>query len=170
MLNAITRTTNAWAPLLLRLALGGVMLPHGLQKAFGLWGGQGWKGTMRFLTHGMHIPAPLAAMVIITEFAGAACLILGLLTRVWALGFTVLMSVAIATVHYKNGMFMNWTGKQGGEGFEYHILAIGIALALLILGGGKASLDAKLGKGGGGSKGSSSSKPKPAKPAKKPSE
>ena len=164
MLNVITRTTNSWAPTLLRLALGGVMLPHGLQKAFGLFGGQGWRATMRFLTHGMHIPPVLATMVIITECVGAACLILGLLTRVWAVGFTILMSVAIATVHAQNGLFMNWTGKQRGEGFEYHLLAIGIAVALIILGGGKASADAALGGGkGGGGKSSSSPKPKPAK-------
>jgi putative oxidoreductase len=161
MLKAITQTTNTFAPTILRLALGAVMLPHGCQKALGLWGGSGWTKTMSMF-HSMHIPTVLAAAVIITEFAGSICLILGLLTRVWSLGFIILMTTAIVKVHSKNGFFMNWMGNQKGEGFEYHLLVIGIALALLILGAGKLSLDAGL--GGGGAKASKA--PKPSKPKK----
>jgi putative oxidoreductase len=54
------------------------------------------------------------------------------------------MTVAILTVHAANGFFMNWGGGQPGEGFEYHLLAIGIAIALMIAGGGKFSVDRKL--------------------------
>ncbi len=51
------------------------------------------------------------------------------------------MLVAVYSVHLKNGLFMNWTGQQAGEGFEYHILVIAICIGLMIYGGGKASVD-----------------------------
>jgi putative oxidoreductase len=97
----------------------------------------------------MHIPAPLAFLAIAAESLGALALILGFLTRFAALGLAANMAVAIATVHYKNGLFMNWYGQQKGEGFEYHILAGGIALALVITGAGKLSIDSLLAGGGG---------------------
>jgi putative oxidoreductase len=160
MLSTITRTTNTWAPTILRIVLGGVMLPHGCQKALGLFGGPGWHKTISNF-HSMHIPTALAIAVIVTEFAGSICLILGLFTRVWAIGFIILMSTAIAKVHGKNGFFLM---SSKGIGYEYHLLVIGIALGLLILGAGKLSMDAKLGKGGGSSR---SSKPSsPSKPKK----
>ncbi|MDQ6630417.1 MAG: DoxX family protein, partial [Verrucomicrobiota bacterium] len=86
-------------------------------------------------------PAPLAFLAILAEFGGPIALACGLLTRVAAFGLGVVMVVAISLVHFKNGFFMNWSGKQSGEGFEYHLLAIAICLALMIQGGGKASLD-----------------------------
>jgi len=52
--------------------------------------------------------------------------------------------VAILTVHMSNGFFMNWFGKQAGEGFEYHLLAIGLAVAVMIGGSGAASIDRAL--------------------------
>ena len=51
------------------------------------------------------------------------------------------MGVAIYLVHWKNGFFMNWMGNRPGEGFEYHLLAIAIGLALVIKGGGRWSID-----------------------------
>ncbi|MBI4455786.1 MAG: DoxX family protein [Acidobacteria bacterium] len=75
---------------------------------------------------------------------GALGLIVGLLSRVAALGIGCVMLVAIFAVHLSNGFFMNWTGAQQGEGFEYHLLALAIVIALLIKGGGAWSLDRML--------------------------
>ena len=124
-----------------RLTLGIVMLPHGMQKLFGWFGGEGFAATMKQFTEQMHIAAPLAVFAILAESAGSIGLLLGFLTRIAAFGIGVVMAVAITMVHAKNGFFMNWFGKQAGEGFEYHILALGMALAVLVGGGGRASVD-----------------------------
>jgi putative oxidoreductase len=135
------KTNDSFAPLLARLTLGIVMFPHGAQKVLGWFGGYGFSGTMNFFTQQMHIPAPLAFLAIAAEFAGSIGLIVGCLSRVAAFGIATNMVVAIATVHASNGFFMNWYGNQKGEGFEYHLLAIGLALIIMVCGGGKASLD-----------------------------
>ena len=140
-MNALLRTENSASLLFVRLALGIVILPHGLQKTLGLFGGGGFSATMASFTGPMGIPAALAFLVILAESAGSLGLIVGLLTRIAALGIGCVMLGAIFMVHLPNGFFMNWFGKQAGEGFEYHLLAIGMALALLIGGGGRASLD-----------------------------
>ena len=139
-MNTLFRTPDSASLMIVRLALGIVFLPHGLQKTLGLFGGGGFSGTMSFFT-GQGIPAALAFLVILAESAGSLGLIVGFLTRVAALGIGCNMVGAIFLVHMPNGFFMNWFGKQPGEGFEYHLLAIGMALALLIGGGGKASID-----------------------------
>jgi len=137
-------TIDSFGPTILRLALGGVLIVHGLQKTAGLFGGQGFNGTMKFFTGALHIPYAFALAAIITESVGSACIILGWLTRFWALGTAIMISVAAYKVHLPNGFFMNWSGKQKGEGFEYHILMVGMAITLVILGAGKASIDAKM--------------------------
>ena len=124
-----------------RLALGGVMFAHGAQKALGWFGGPGFQATMDAFTHQMHIPAAFALAAIAAEFLGSLGLITGLLGRLAAFGIAVNMAVAIAMVHYPNGFFMNWQGHQAGEGFEYHLLAIGLALVVMINGSGAFSLD-----------------------------
>ena len=141
-LSLLFKTNNSTAPLVARIALGLVMLPHGAQKALGWFGGHGFSGTMGFFTGTMHIPAVFAFLAILAEFAGSLGLITGLLSRVAAFGIGTVMVVAILTVHAANGFFMNWFGNQKGEGFEYHLLAIGLALIVLIHGAGKASVDA----------------------------
>lgn len=143
-LQTILKTDNAVSTLLLRVALGAVFFPHGAQKALGWFGGYGFAGTMGFFTGTMHIPAFFAFLAIAAECAGSIGLILGLFTRVASLGIASVMLVAIATVHAQFGFFMNWTGAQKGEGIEYHILALAIAAALIIRGGGKWSADAKI--------------------------
>ncbi|HUE36175.1 MAG TPA: DoxX family protein [Candidatus Acidoferrum sp.] len=140
-LQLLFKTNDSFAQLIARLTLGIVMFPHGAQKALGWFGGYGFSGTMNFFTQQMHIPAPLAFLAIAAEFAGSIGLILGCVSRVAALGIGTNMVVAIATVHAPNGFFMNWYGTQKGEGFEYHLLVIGLALIVLFLGAGKASLD-----------------------------
>jgi len=141
-LNFLFKIDNNVSTLLLRLLLGLVFFPHGAQMALGWFGGYGFSGTMGFFTGTLHIPALFAFLAIAMQFAGAIALILGLFTRVAALGIAVNMLVAVAMVHAQYGWFMNWFGNQKGEGFEYHLLAIGIAIVLIIRGGGKWAADA----------------------------
>jgi putative oxidoreductase len=140
-------TPDSWSLLILRVTLGVVMFPHGAQKLLGWFGGYGFSGTMDMFTNKMGIPAALAFLVIMTEFFGSLGLIVGFLTRVAAFGVFCIVVVAIAMVHWQNGFFMNWSGKQAGEGFEYHLLAIGIALVLMIYGAGKGSVDQGVARG-----------------------
>ncbi len=138
--NKLTATSDSLAPLILRVTLGGVMLPHGLQKTLGLFGGHGFSGTMGYFTS-TGMPWIVAFLVIIAESLGALGLILGFLSRFTAASYIILMIGAISMGHFQNGFFMNWYGNQAGEGFEYHLLVIGISLSLIILGSGKWSID-----------------------------
>ena len=134
-------TDDTWQNLIIRVTLGGVIFPHGAMKLLGWFGGQGVAGTIATFSHMWHIPAVLTLLVIAAESFGAIGLILGFLTRLCAFGLLCDMFGAIYLVHWNNGFFMNWFGKQHGEGFEYHLLVIGMALALLITGAGKWSID-----------------------------
>ncbi len=135
------KTNATFTPLSARLTLGLVMFPHGAQKALGLFGGYGFSGTMHFFTGQLHIPALFAFLAIAAEFAGSIGLITGFFSRVSAFGITVTMLVATFMVHASNGFFMNWAGNQKGEGFEYHLLVIGLALVVILSGAGKWSID-----------------------------
>jgi len=135
------RTQDAWQNLIIRVTLGAVIFPHGAMKLFGWFGGGGVAGTLEAFIQHYHIPAFLTMAVIAVESIGALCLILGFATRLWAFGIFCDMIGAIYLVHWQYGFFMNWYGKQQGEGFEYHLLVMGMALALTITGGGKMSID-----------------------------
>ncbi|MFN8375966.1 MAG: DoxX family protein [Anaerolineae bacterium] len=130
--------------LVLRIALGLVIFPHGAQKLLGWFGGFGYSGTMNYFTKTMHIPYLFGLLAIIAEFFGSLALMAGLLVRPAALGIGVTMLVAAWLVHRPNGFFMNWFGSQQGEGYEYFILAVGVAAVLVIAGAGAWSLDALL--------------------------
>jgi putative oxidoreductase len=145
MFARIIRTHDDGVALFLRLILGIVMFPHGAQKMFGWFGGYGFNGTMQGMSK--MLPSALVFIVIIAEFFGSLGLILGFLTRIAAFGIGCVMLGAILTVHLKVGFFMNWTGQQPGEGFEYHLLVLALAVALMIKGGGKASVDLALTRG-----------------------
>jgi putative oxidoreductase len=144
MFAKLIKTSDDPVALLLRLTLGLVMFAHGAQKALGWFGGYGFGGTMQFFTQQLHVPALFAVLAITAEFAGSLGLLSGFLTRVAAFGILCNMLVATFMVHLGNGFFMNWYGTQKGEGFEYQILAIGLALAIIVRGGGKASVDRAL--------------------------
>ena len=128
-----------WVP---RVILGCVFLPHGAQKLFGWFGGFGFTNTMTYFTQTTGLPWIIAFLIVMGESLGSLGLILGFFTRLSALGLICIMVGAIITVHIPNGFFMNWFGKQAGEGFEYHLLVIGMSIPLLISGGGKYSVDA----------------------------
>jgi len=141
MLRKFLATENDISLLILRLGLGLVVLPHGLQKTLGLFGGYGFSGTFGFFTDKMGLPGIAAVLVILAESFGAFGLIIGFLTRLGAFGVAAVMTGAITMVHWPNGFFMNWSGNQAGEGFEYHLLAITLAIVLMIRGGGAFSID-----------------------------
>jgi putative oxidoreductase len=144
MFRNIIRTNDDKAIALLRIVLGVVVFPHGAQKVLGWWGGFGFSGTLGFLTQQMHIPTALALLVFAAEFLGSLGLIVGFLGRIAAFGIAVNFLVAAFLVHLPNGFFMNWTGQQKGEGVEFFILAIGIAVAVMIRGSGAMSIDRAL--------------------------
>lgn len=141
MIQKLLATESSSAALVLRVGLGIVMLPHGAQKLFGWFGGYGFTGTMHHFTETMGIPYLFALLAVLAEALGSLGLIAGLGTRLAALGIGATLGVGAVMVHLQNGFFMNWFGNQAGEGFEYHLLVVGMALALVISGGGKWSLD-----------------------------
>lgn len=143
LLRSSVATTDSVAPLFLRLALGAMILPHGLQKTLGWFGGYGFEGTMGYLTGTVGAPWIFALLAILAESVGGVMLLVGFGTRLAALGVGGVMAVAM-TMHWQHGFFMNWFGQQKGEGIEFFILALGIVAALLALGGGKASVDGRL--------------------------
>lgn len=145
--STLTRTNASDYPaLIIRLTLGVTMLPHGLQKTLGSFGGYGFQGTLGFFTETLGIPFVVAILVIAAESLGALSIALGFLTRFCAASLVLVMIGAITMAHWDNGFFMNWTGQQAGEGFEYHLLVIGLSLALIVSGGGAYSLDSRLSK------------------------
>jgi len=143
-LQTLFKTNDSVSSLIARLALGLVMFPHGAQKALGWFGGYGFSGTMGFFTVQLHISPLFAFPAIAAEFAGSIGLITGCLSRVAGFGIAVEMVVAIILVHGANGFFMNWYGNQKGEGFEYHLLTLGLAVGVILAGSGKWSIDSVL--------------------------
>ncbi len=141
MKNKIFDTNNDWTGVIARLAIGIVLFPHGAQKLLGVFGGYGFSGTMGFFTGTVHLPWIIAFLVIIIEFFGSVSFILGFASRIWATLTIILMLGIILTSHIDNGFFMNWLGNQKGEGYEYHLLVIGLCLAILANGSGKYSAD-----------------------------
>jgi putative oxidoreductase len=141
MLRKLFITDNSSNWLLLRIALGTVMLGHGLQKSLGWFGGFGWDSSMDYFTGFVGLPSPLAALVILAESLGAVFLILGIAGRINAALMIAIMTGAFFVDHLPNGFFMNWFGTQKGEGFEFDILFIAIALILVVNGSGKFSVD-----------------------------
>jgi putative oxidoreductase len=144
MFRKLLATSNDGSLTVLRLVTGIVFFMHGAQKMLGWFGGYGFSGTMGFFTKMMHIPAPFAVLAILAEFLGGLGLIVGALARIAAFGIAINMVVATLMVHAQNGFFMNWTGQQKGEGFEYHLLAIAIAIVLMVRGAGAYSADRAL--------------------------
>lgn len=142
---AIVETPADPAATIARLALGAMILPHGMQLLLGSFGGPGFQASMSgFAATG--IPAVLAFLAIVAQFFGGIALLVGLLGRVAALGIGVVMVVAVLTVHAQHGFFMNWAGTlpAGAEGWEFHLLAIALSLVVTIRGSGAWSVDRAL--------------------------
>jgi len=143
MKDNIFNTSDSYAPLVIRVMLGLVVFPHGAQKLFGWFGGYGFSGTMGFFTDMMGLPWLIGFLVIILESIGAIALLVGVATRVMALIYFVLALGILFSSHLQHGFFMNWFGNQQGEGYEYFLLWIGMAISLLLTGGGRYSVDRK---------------------------
>ena len=143
MIKLILGTDDSPAQLFTRLALGIVMFPHGAQKVLGWFGGPGFTQTLQTFSS-MGFPTWSTLLLMTVEFLGSILLIVGFLSRLWALGMGISMTICMFLNHVQNGFFMNWFGQQKGEGFEYHILVIGIVLSLLLKGSGMISVDRAL--------------------------
>lgn len=147
--NAVVATPRDPAATVARVALGVMIVPHGMQKLFGAFGGYGFEGTMGFFTETMGIPWLFALLAIVAEFFGGLGLITGFLGRISALGVGSVMIVAALTTHLQNGFFMNWNGTMaaGAEGWEFHLLAAALAAVVVIRGSGALSVDRVLVRG-----------------------
>jgi putative oxidoreductase len=143
MLEWLLWTESGVVGLILRLTLAVVIFPHGAHKVFGWFGGYGFKGTMKYFADS-GVPTVFAVLVMASELLGPLGLAVGLLARVAAFGIASVMIGAIIMVHWPHGFFMNWFGNQKGEGFEYYLLALGIAIALIVGGAGVWSIDGTL--------------------------
>ena len=137
----LLQTPFSLAALIIRVALGVVIFPHGAQKVLGWFGGSGFTATLTQFHQEMGIPVPFALLAMAAEFLGSMGVIVGLLTRIAAFGIACTVIVAALTVHWQFGFFLNWFGEKRGNGIEYHILALGMALSLIVVGGGMLSLD-----------------------------
>ena len=127
-----------WATIPLRIALGVIFLAHGSQKLFGWFGGKGLIGTAGFFAGKLGLDPGMfwAFLAGLGEFGGGLLLLLGLFTRFGALLIALVMLVALFKVHW--GAFFIPTGT------EYAFSLFCSALALLIAGGGKFSLDSRM--------------------------
>ena len=124
-----------------RFVLALVFLGHGSQKVFGWFGGPGFSGTLDLFEETMGIPPVLTMMAMAAEVLGGLGLLIGLLTRLAALGVLVVMIVAPFATGLYVRFFMNWTGRNAGAGYEYHLLAIALILVVLVHGAGAWSVD-----------------------------
>ena len=141
MITSIMKTNNDPAKTIVRFFLGLVIFPHGAQKLLGWFGGYGFEGTMGYFTGTLGLPWIVAFLVIMIEFFGSIMLIAGILTRMNALAVFTLFIGIIFISHLEYGFFMDWYGNKAGEGFEYHLLVLGMAGSLIYSGGGRYALD-----------------------------
>lgn len=137
-------TTTHTAGLILRLTLFLVLFPHGCQLLLGWFGGYGFAASMNYLTSAERLPWIVSFAVILLQFFGSLAILAGIWGRFFALAMTCLFIGMIVTTHWPHGFFMNWSGAQSGEGFEYHLLAIGMSVVVLVIGSGAWSIDALL--------------------------
>jgi putative oxidoreductase len=145
-MRSLLATSGRWEVAVLRVAVGGVVLIHGLTKVLpgGLFGvGGGFPPFARYMSESHGMPAWVSAGVVAVETAGCVCLVVGLGTRVVAALLVALFVGIVATVHWQHGFFINWlaTLPAGAEGFEMHILVLAMCAALVGMGGGRWSLD-----------------------------
>jgi putative oxidoreductase len=151
MLTWLTETDGDWVLTMVRVILGVVLFAHGAQKLLGWFGGPGLSATLKMFRDQLRIPAPLAFLAIAAEFFGGLGLIVGLLTRIAALGIAITMVVAMVMVHLRYGFFLNWFGNKPGHGIEYHLIVIALAIVVMVKGAGAFSFDLALSHHAGGS-------------------
>lgn len=134
--------TDLIAPLMLRIPLGLIFMAHGSQKLFGAFGGHGLTDTFKIFEQKMGIPPIFTLLAIIAEFGGGFGILSGFLTRLSAAGISAVMLVAIYKIHWAHGFFLNMSCVAGrGHGIEYNVALLGMAVYLMIAGGGRWCLD-----------------------------
>jgi putative oxidoreductase len=141
MVETLASTNVDWMVAIVRVVLGLIFFAHGAQKLLGWYGGPGFTSSMRTFTEHLHLPSTVAFLVIAGEFFGGVALIVGLFSRLAAFGIALTMVGAVATVHFRYGLFLNWFGDRAGHGYEYHLLAIALALVVIVKGAGAFSVD-----------------------------
>ena len=137
------QTDPGFSFLILRLGLTAAFFAHSAQQLGWLGGGGGARRTIGNWKEKYGIPIWLGAVGMFTEFFGSFAMLLGFLTRPFALGLAIFMAVAMWKAHWKHGFFL---ARQPGEGsgIEYCLMLFLMALALLIGGGGALSVDLSL--------------------------
>lgn len=141
--NCVFRS-NSIGSLMLRLTLAIVIFPHGCQLMIGAFGGMGFNAAMNYFINVEGIPAFIGFTVIFLQFFGSLFILFGIATRLVSASMIIMFIGMILTGHLEHGFFMNWFGNQKGEGYEYHLLVIGMSASLVIAGAGQASFDALL--------------------------
>ncbi|MDO3377032.1 DoxX family protein [Geoalkalibacter halelectricus] len=141
-LGKIFNTVESNGLIFLRLGLGAVFIAHGAQKLFGWFGGAGFEATIAYFEQNFGIPMSLTILAMATEFFGGIGVVLGLLTRVAALGLAVVMVVAVVLVHLPHGFFLNWACHEAaGHGYEFNLALLAMSLTLVVSGAGNLSAD-----------------------------
>jgi len=141
MLVLVLGTYASWSHLVVRVGLGVIFFAHGAQKTFGWFGGDGLSATISGFRR-MNIPPAATALAAFTECFGGLALIAGLLARPAAAGLILVMLVAVAKVHGRNGFFLNFALAPGkGHGYEFNLALIAMALSILVGGAGALSID-----------------------------
>lgn len=125
-----------WSLFLVRVTLAIVIFPHGAQLLLGWFDGFGYDATMQYFTTTANLPYLIGFLVIMIQFFGSIMLLLGLAVRLNAIAMFFLFVGMILTSHVEYGFFMNWYGTQEGEGYEYHLLVLGLTLPLVLKGSG----------------------------------
>src|ERR1700756_1531323 len=141
MIESLMDTHSGWVLVIARIVLGIIFFGHGAKKMLGWYGGPGLSSSMRTFREHLHLPSILAFLVIAGEFFSGIGLIVGLFSRIAALVIVLTMIGAIAMVHFRFGLFLDWFGSQKGHGIEYHLLVIALGLVVVVKGGGAVSLD-----------------------------
>lgn len=141
MLSHILSTNSDWIQTISRIVLGVIFFAHGSQKLFGWFQGPGLRKTIATMKDFLGLPTVLTLGVVGAELFGGVALIVGLLSRIGAAGIGVIMMFSILMVHGRHGLFLNWFGDRKGHGYEYHLLAIALAIVIIVRGSGALSLD-----------------------------
>ncbi len=137
----LLHTQGHAAGLIARITLAVVIFPHGCQLLLGWFGGPGFGHAMNYFTQTEDLPWLVGFLVILLQFFGALAILAGFGGRLMAFSTALMFVGMIFTGHLEHGFFMNWTGSQTGEGFEYHLLVLGLTLILMVMGSGQYSVD-----------------------------
>ncbi len=139
LINKVLVSNAGWEAVTLRVPIGIILAAHGSQKLFGWFGGYGLGGTGQWMASvGLNPGFVMALLAGSAEFFGGIALILGLLTRPAATVTAVAMLVALFGVHWGNGFFLD------SHGIEYALALLSATVTLVLMGGGRYSLDSYL--------------------------